>query len=104
VPVSLCLIFENSTTCNKFIEKANEKYIPFELYCDKLLTSFNTFKNSKSWSKSGFPYNALDYKLYDCKAAEDLINRTAWMPISPLLNKEDIEYIQDNINKIEKEL
>lgn len=98
IPVSLCFIFESVDLNDDFIKQMNKKGIGFELYCDKVLTSCNTFKNKKSWHSSGFPYNVQPYKVNSCEFTTKLINRTTWMAISPLLDKDDVEHICADIN------
>lgn len=98
IPVSLCFIFEDVKTNLQFIEEMNRKNVMFEQYCDKVLTKFNTFKNQYSWHKSRFPYNSTSYHLNECRFTEELIDKTAWLAISPLLEEDDIEYICKTIN------
>lgn len=101
VPVSLCFIFDKEEKCHQFIEKCNEKGVPFHKYFDSLLTDFTTFKHGKSWSKTGYPYSfSDDYAVDECRYSENLKNRAAWMKLSPMLSEDDREYIVDCVNKI----
>ncbi len=102
VPVSLCLIFDTQAECREFIIESNDRNIPLELFSDKVLTSYTTFRTKKSWHESGVPYYFVDYRLNSCPLTEDLSQRTGWLSISPLFQDEDLRYIQDVFNSLAK--
>lgn len=96
VPVSLCFLFDEIESCADFIAYTSGDGLPIELYCDKTLTSFNTFINKKGWHSSNAPYSLeKEYQCECCFYTEELTQRTAWMSISPELNEEQIQYIEN---------
>lgn len=102
VPESLCLIFDNSEQSNLFIKKTNEEGVTFDFFSDRVLTTYNTFLNKKSWGKHNMPYCFTEYKLNKCDYTYDLSKRTAWISIHPLWSQEEIKYIAEVINKVYK--
>ena len=102
IHVSVCIMFNNIGTTEAFIDYVNKRGIVFEKYCDKVLTSFNTFKNCKSWHNSGYPYNLADYKVNKCEKTEMLSECSAWMALSPLLELEDIDVIWEVLNSFQE--
>lgn len=91
--VSICILFENEEETERFIEFVNKKGIMFEKYCDKMLPTYNTFINCKSWHSSGYPYNLNEYKVNKCEKTKKICECSAWMPLSPRMDIEDINTI-----------
>lgn len=100
VPESLCFIFDRAKQCDLFIEKMKEESVAFDYFSDRILTTYNTFLNKKSWGKHNMPYCFTDYKLNKCEYTYNLSKRTAWLSIHPLWNQSEIEYIAERINKV----
>ena len=92
VPVSVCIYFNSSKECNQFIYKCNQHGIPYDTYCDKLLTSYTTFKRKSTWHPNFRPYPD-DYQLNLCSNADRYMESTAWLPLCPVLNEEEIDNI-----------
>lgn len=98
IPVSLCFLFDNEKIREDFLNYTNEHKVATECYCDRVLTKINVFKSKSSWHSSGFPFSLANYKSNNCIYTENLVDLSVWLPISPLLEEEDIDYICKVIN------
>ncbi|WP_240420354.1 DegT/DnrJ/EryC1/StrS family aminotransferase [Paenibacillus periandrae] len=90
VPVSICFVFHSISMCESFIQECKKRNLEMDKYCDKILTTYTTFRMKSSWHSSGIPYTNATYQLNDCPISEELSKRTAWFPISPLLTSGNI--------------
>ncbi|WP_106767831.1 DegT/DnrJ/EryC1/StrS family aminotransferase [Paenibacillus faecalis] len=99
VPVSLCFVFDTEDKCKYFIHLCKSNNVPIEKHWDHVLTTYNTFRYKKSWHKSAFPYTE-DYKMNECPFTEEMIKRTAWFRISPLLTDGHIKRIHSVLEDI----
>lgn len=95
-PISLCFIFETVDANLIFREKMKREGVVARAYPNKPINTFNTFQTQKSWHDSGFPY--VGTKVEGCELTLDLYNRSSWIPLSPLIEENDIAYIIDTLN------
>ncbi len=95
---SLCLIFNEKKENDNFITYLNNKQIKARYSTNKPIHAFNTFKNRKSWHSRGFPYSNYGDEVSVCQYTQELYERSAWIPLSPLLGESDIDYIINVIN------
>lgn len=103
VPISICIYFNGTEKCEQFIYKCNQYGIPYDTYCDKLLISYTTFQKNSTWHTNFKPYPD-DYQFNSCPNAEVYMESTAWLPICPTLNEEEIDNIIKITNQVYLEL
>ena len=97
-PVSICFIFDSHGEAQKFITFSKSHKIEADFYSDRVLTQINAFTHKQSWHSDGFPFNLAAHPISSCYYTKALISRTVWLPISPLLNDNDADYIAKTIN------
>lgn len=101
--MSLGIIFDTKKECSKFIEFMNDNGIEFNVYCSNLIDKYDTFKYKNSWHKSGFPYSIAEYTPTNCKNAESLFKRVAWLNLSSELTKKHLKYLIEKLKEYQNE-
>ena len=101
--MSLAIIFDSKSECDRFIQYMNKNDIGFNIYCSNLIDKYDTFKYKNSWHKSGFPYSLTEYISTECKQSESLYKRVAWFNLSAELNRKHLKYIVSKLGEYKNE-
>jgi 8-amino-3,8-dideoxy-alpha-D-manno-octulosonate transaminase len=98
VPFTICLQFPTAEDCNAYMARAAEFDIRFGKMTSWFLPGFNAFKNKVSWHPAWNPFQNPPYDVNPCAESRALLDRSAWLPLSPLLTGEGVELIQHALN------
>lgn len=103
---NLGMILPSRETAAAFIRALDAENIGTHLlYGGKPVYLQPQFYEQRTADKNNFPYdypfrNPVDYRSQPCRTAEDLMARTVYLPISPLLGEQDIEEIAAGVIKV----
>ncbi|MFC5402765.1 DegT/DnrJ/EryC1/StrS family aminotransferase [Cohnella soli] len=107
---NLGMILPSAETAAAFIRALDAENIGTHLlYGGKPVYRQPQLYEQRTADKNNFPFDyrfrkPVSYKKQPCQAAEDLMARTVYLPVSPLLTSEDIEQITEGIVKVHRAL
>lgn len=107
---NLGMILPSAEAAQKFIQTLNAENIgTYILYGGKPVYTIPQLFQQKTTEKGNFPFNypfqkPVAYTENMCPRAVDLIPRTVYLPVSPLLTDQDVQEIVEGIVKVHKQL
>ncbi|MNH98978.1 hypothetical protein D3C73_517300 [compost metagenome] len=107
---NLGMILPSAEAAQTFIQTLNAENIgTYILYGGKPVYAIPQLFQQKTAEKDNFPFNypfkkPVVYTENMCPRAVDLIPRTVFLPVSPLLSEQDVQEIVEGIVKVYKQL